>query len=392
MKNLLCYFLTIVATNATLKGMIHSSKYIVSKQEHEKNLNFSEGPTNPLYTILWACRYGSGTAYITDGWEGDYIRELFPFPQYYHTQNVNASARTVVYNTLSDLSFLQSYISSNQVLVLVHLADEYQGLLKISSQGTALYKLVPLVLRQYSFHIYRKWVTPLSNVLQIPLGYMTGMFYSNQTKKTFSSIHVALKTLNEIDYEIKRNRRHRPLDPSIDILEVKPAPSKRVYNWSFVGNPNKSDRPHMLQVFSSWGPFLSSNSLSPTETAAVYKQSKFVIVGRGQFSIDCFRIYEALINGAIPVVVTDEQDIQNSFEYDGNRPPFLFAQSWEDALEVCRSMSAQDIKRKRSAIMKWYIRRLRYIQHRIQHILQVFTNLPQYCPSSHGGSCEATLT
>ncbi len=32
-----------------------------------------------------------------------------------------------------------------------------------------------------------------------------------------------------------------------------------------------------------------------------YKEAKFVLSGRGQLNLDCFRIYEAIIAGALPV-------------------------------------------------------------------------------------------
>jgi hypothetical protein len=300
-----------VVTIASLNA-IHTSKHIITKGNSE-NEDSTQGLLDPFFTVLWACRYGSNDAYITDGWEGDYIRELFPSPKFFHTQNVHVSGKVVVYNTLSDLHFIQQYITENEVLILVHLSDEFQGLLDISTKGKLLYDLVPIVLRQYSFHMYRSWSAPLSNVMQIPLGYMTGMFFNNQSGRTYSSSHVASKILRDRNYKIKLGRHDYVSNPSIDMVYLMPIKSKREYNWSFIGNPFKSDRQQMLSIFSTWEPYLSSNSLTATETAAVYKKSKFVIVGRGQFSIECFRIYEALINGAVPVIVADEKDIYDSF-------------------------------------------------------------------------------
>jgi hypothetical protein len=33
----------------------------------------------------------------------------------------------------------------------------------------------------------------------------------------------------------------------------------------------------------------------------VYNSSKFVVVGRGHSNLDCFRIYESIVGGALPV-------------------------------------------------------------------------------------------
>ena len=39
----------------------------------------------------------------------------------------------------------------------------------------------------------------------------------------------------------------------------------------------------------------------------IYSQSIFVFNGRGNVFLDCFRLYEAIIAGAIPVIVGEKE-------------------------------------------------------------------------------------
>ena len=65
----------------------------------------------------------------------------------------------------------------------------------------------------------------------------------------------------------------------------------------------KSDREKALETFGNWTPNVVAHKLTAREMRAVYNRSQFVVVGRGWTSLDCFRVYEALIAGAVPIVV-----------------------------------------------------------------------------------------
>jgi len=78
----------------------------------------------------------------------------------------------------------------------------------------------------------------------------------------------------------------------------------RNLSWSFVGNfKGHRDRDHAINVFSVWDPHVEIHDaeLNITTMREIYENSKFVVVGKGQVNLDCFRIYESLICGAIPV-------------------------------------------------------------------------------------------
>jgi hypothetical protein len=66
--------------------------------------------------------------------------------------------------------------------------------------------------------------------------------------------------------------------------------------------------------------------------------SIFVICGRGNCSLDCFRIYEAIVAGAIPVIVGNLDEIQTTFNYNNNYIPFIHDDSWEKVVVKCNDL------------------------------------------------------
>ena len=79
------------------------------------------------------------------------------------------------------------------------------------------------------------------------------------------------------------------------------------------------------------------------EMGQIYNNTVFVIVGRGWISLDCFRIYEAIIAGAIPLVVGDPTEISRLFHYNGNVMPLLTADTWDKMLAICQNMTDDQV-------------------------------------------------
>ena len=100
---------------------------------------------------------------------------------------------------------------------------------------------------------------------------------------------------------------------------------EREYNSSFIG-ANKSDRgqmkdvlnKHMLRtnikfVGNNWN--INDLSYSPRDMFDIYNNSIFVVNGRGNSNLDCYRIYEAIVAGAIPVIVGKQEEINITFTH-----------------------------------------------------------------------------
>lgn len=142
-----------------------------------------------------------------------------------------------------------------------------------------------LYLKQYS---HGRFFAPSNNKVQIPLGFMTGAF------------------------------QHPPWNQ--EVMNI----TKRSIPWSFVGNL-KQDRFHMLEEFTlamPQGLSKTDGSVSPQEMSAIYNSSVFVPNGRGQVSLDCFRLYEAIFAGCIPVIVSTQQELKKLFPTMVNIHPF----------------------------------------------------------------------
>jgi len=304
--------------------------------------------------VLWACN--------SLGWDHDFMRELFPSPKFEHinypdflqlneTSRMEMKPRVIVYNIENSghdaqYTVITDLIKQYKPQILVHTSDEFQGWGQKwkYGEGTNFYNQVPLVLRQYGIWPYRS----LQNlhVVQLPLGYMTGMLVEGN--RSMSSIEAAT-------YSLTRSS------------------SNRNYSWSFIGNQNShKERKYGVEVFSEWHPNYIDGGLPPPKMKEIYNNSKLVLVGRGHVNLDCYRVYEAIISGAIPVVVGPKFESDLAFEFEGDLPPLIFADSFQSALQICKNLTDSDIDKLRSDNINWYINRMKYIMKKIDFTLSVF--------------------
>ena len=84
------------------------------------------------------------------------------------------------------------------------------------------------------------------------------------------------------------------------------------------------------------------------ELFKVYQNSAFVASGRGNWALDCFRLYEATIVGAIPVVVGPDEEILNLLNGQ-HSPPWIVVSNWQEAAN----------KTKRLLDVPWRLDRMR---------------------------------
>lgn len=262
-------------------------------------------------------------------WEEDFFRHEilldaeFVLFQANEIQTLKGENCILVVNHVVKYDVVKKVIDILKPRILFHLSDEH-GTRK---EWLTLAENVPLVFRQYHHSHYEN---PYKNVFQIPLGYVK--HFLNQRS-------------------------------SLDI-EIKPIAERKI-TASFVGEM-KSDREHMCNLFENLGNTLikkvrnrwdiSSLPVSPNELFEIYSDSVFVLIGRGNVSLDCFRIYEALVCGALPVIVGSEKEISDVFYYDGLIPPFLFFDTWEQAFEECKKMlqNTSLLQEKQQSIKQWW--------------------------------------
>lgn len=163
----------------------------------------------------------------------------------------------------------------------------------------------------------------------IPLGYMAGMFDGNYTA---------------------RRRAHANA--------TVPA-SRRPYAWAFPSKLLGKDREPMLAAFRSWaGAPHTVGPRSVRATRAAYEAAAFVPNSHGNVVLDCFRLYEASMAGAIPVLVASRDEFRTNFGALPALPPWVVAPDWAAALAAVRALAANRgaLDARQRAVSEWWWR------------------------------------
>ncbi|KAK1863354.1 hypothetical protein I4F81_005912 [Pyropia yezoensis] len=145
----------------------------------------------------------------------------------------------------------------------------------------------------------------------IPLGYMAGMFDSNYTARRRAAANATTLA------------------------------SQRRYAWAFPSKLLGKDREPMLAAFRSWaGVPYTVGPRSVQATRVAYESAAFVPNSHGNVVLDCFRLYEASMAGAIPVLVASSSEFRTNFGALPELPPWVVAPDWPAALAAVRALAA----------------------------------------------------
>ena len=244
-----------------------------------------------------------------DGWERDYLK---------HLTSKAKNKKIYVFNS-RDTSYkkLKKIVKKDKPDVIIHLSDEFGR----KPQYDNISKFTKLYLRQHYHSNYPK----LKNINIIPLGYQKDMF----------------DTI--------------PLDLSLKKIK------DRKYKWSFIGDFSKNeDRKYMIKTLNSIPNNLIKNKIKPKEMKEIYLDSVFVPNSKGNFKLDCFRLYEASACGAIPIVVGNSEERKELITNQGN-PPWLECDTWEDAKQMILTLEEDELQNKQDEIVKWWNTRLNFL-------------------------------
>lgn len=154
----------------------------------------------------------------------------------------------------------------------------------------------------------------------------------------------------------------------------------RNISCSFVGQL-KSDRGQMCSIFSkmpncyikpvynNWT--LNALPVSPKQMFQLYYNSVFVPIGRGNISLDCFRIYEAIVSGAIPVIVGTMKEVLDTLKYNGNPPSMVQAETWERAFSVCSELLLDKPKLQlmQDKNVEWWNSQIRSVRNKFSELI-----------------------
>jgi hypothetical protein len=251
-------------------------------------------------------------------WETDFIlNELLPKGNVHYIKTTDIERTELNCDVFAFSSRVHTFtnilstIKKIKPKIIICLSDEFID--EDLSDFNQLGNYCELFLRQYHHSNY----TYTSNTIHIPLGYTNGCKVFSEDKQLI---------------------------------------------WSFLGEM-KSDREEMLSVFKKLNPYFIGKSTTKELMCKIYSKSLYVPCGRGNSSLDCFRLYEASMNGAIPIVVGNIEEIEITFKYEDN-PPWIFAESWENVYIECAKNTIDS-----KSVISWWNQRITNIKEKVRKVL-----------------------
>lgn len=222
---------------------------------------------------------------------------------------------TTKINRIDILAYSSNVYSSDYILnivnklhpkVLIHLSDEFRQ----KYEYTDAFNKVKLVYRQYKLNN-----EDTSRIKHLPLGYHSwGKYYIRNSK---------------------------------DIIPI----NNRKYIWCFSGS-DKGERQKMLNELTNIKPFFNK-STKAFESSLMFQNSKFAFSPQGNNNIECSRIYEAMYNGSVPIIVSDKNkmnDFKNMFELP---LPCYFVENIQGMKDIINNTSEQDLLNTQNKCIEW---------------------------------------
>lgn len=180
-----------------------------------------------------------------------------------------------------------------------------------------------------------------------------------------------LRQYHHENYSYSLNTIHIPLgycnDIEVweeDILNI----AQRKNAWSFIGEM-KSDRWDLVNAFNQIENGFNGSGFSKTEMIEIYLNTIFAPSGRGNSTLDCFRLYETSMMGCIPVVVGNQHELDITFMYEEN-PPWIFSDTWENAAITCKKLleNKEELQEIQNKNLAWWKRRVNNISKKVETI------------------------
>jgi hypothetical protein len=221
----------------------------------------------------------------------------------------------------------------------------------------------------------------IKNIKPIATFYLSDEFGTNPNITILDKYtKLFFRQYNHKHYKYFDNNYHSPLGYSKYFLKNKRSDETvtkkikdRTINCSFIGTM-KSDRLVMINIFqekmkntniqiieNNWN--IDKLPYPPEKCFEIYNDSIFVICGRGNYSLNCFRIYEAIVAGSIPVIVGQEEEIKSEFTYNETIPPFIYDESWEKVVEKCNQLleNQEELQKIQDNLLLWWKNQIYFI-------------------------------
>jgi hypothetical protein len=155
----------------------------------------------------------------------------------------------------------------------------------------------------------------------------------------------------------------------------KPA-SSRKYTWSFAGETRRASRPEMVSALRRTGVNLCHSTdergakpLPVNAYRSVMEDTTFAPSPMGRINLECFRLYEALECGCIPIV--EKRSSLDYFTSLLGPNPLISVKSWSEVPEIINrlSASADQLDVMQSDVYSWWQSKKETLKGEVSHVL-----------------------
>jgi len=152
--------------------------------------------------------------------------------------------------------------------------------------------------------------------------------------------------------------------------------SERQYLWSFAGESSRASRPEMVAALKGISPhlFCATDKKGTVALAAdtyreLLEDTVFAPCPMGRLNLECFRLYEALESGAIPIV--ERRATLDYFTKLLGPNPIMEIRSWAGARDKIRSLAADParLNQIQREISSWWDVHKQTVKNNISHFV-----------------------
>lgn len=187
------------------------------------------------------------------------------------------------------------------------------------------------------FHQYNHKIDYNKNCIQIPLGYISNYLNNISKVKSINERNTNFAFIGALKQDREKMLYILGKDPKINFIIKEP-------NWNYINNEIRL-----------W---------------ELYNSSIFAPIERGNYKLDCFRIYEAILAGSIPLLVGTESEINHTFNFNNYMPMFITSDSWENIYIKCKKLlnNKKKLQTIQNYNINWWKNYINLIQYKINDI------------------------
>jgi len=250
-------------------------------------------------------------------------------------KNMNINFNVLVTNDMVSFSKTKEIIDKLSPKIIFILSDEGGNRKNLND----LQKNCKILFRQ---HLHKNYIYEKHN-FNLPLGYVT-QYLSGK-----SSSEIIVKKINDRELECSY----------IGAIKQDRGIMCNLFEENF---KNKC----IIKCGAKWKD-VYNQKINPAKMFDIYNNSIFVPNGRGHVKLNCFRIYEAIIAGAIPVIVDPNKEADYEFTFNYGKPILIINNSWEDAVIKCKELlnKKDELQKIQDYNLQWWNNEIKFIQDKI---------------------------